>query len=140
MECVLDQLLSNFDVELLKDFVVSNDVQQPSDPTHNCLLDVVYKASLAQLEHSATNTKSCRVALQTPITILPLDLRIRKVVKIASFAKDLASQPNIISKETKKKAKEHVISKAQKNMKKERLIEAKKRLKQARKSWKSRPD
>ena len=140
MEQVLNHFLSGFEEKLLKDFVVPSHLQQLEDPTCNYLFDVVYKAALSNLVNSPPNTVSYRIPLQNSITKGPLDLRIRKVIKVASFANNLASQPNIISKDTKSKLKEHVISKAQKNMKKERLLEARKRLKEARKLWKSRPD
>ena len=140
MECVLNQFLSGFDAKLFEDFVGTNNLQQLQNHTYNNLFNLVYKAALDYLIHSPSNTVTYKIALQNSITKVPLDLRIRKVIKVASFANDLASQPNIISKDTKKKMNEHVMSKASKNMKKERLLEARKRLKEARKLWKTRPD
>ena len=53
--------------------------------------------------------------------------RSKKEIRIASFANSLASQPNIISKDE------------QKEVKKERLIEARERLKVAKELWKQKP-
>ena len=138
MECVLNSTVSGFDTNIPKNLVISDDLQQLECHRYNDLFEAIYRAALDCLVNLSPKVVNDKIASENPELNMPLDLRLRKGIKVASFANNLASQPNIISSDRKKKIEEHVETRLQKNMKKERLLEARKRLKEARKLWKTR--
>ena len=138
MECVLNDAVSGFDTNIPKNLVISDDLQQVDRRRYNDLFEAIYRAALVCLVKLSPKVANDKIASENSELNMPLDLRLRKGIKVASFAKNLASQPNIITSDRKKKIEEHVETRLQKNMKKERLLEARKRLKEARKLWKTR--
>ena len=108
----------------LNNFVVLNDLKGLEDSINNLMLnkiDPVLRLCLEDYRHCLEVQKK-----------LQSDQRSKKIIRVASFANKLASQPNIISKRAR--------FSFEKEVKQERLIKARIRLKAAKELWKQKPE
>ena len=114
--------------KLLKDFLIRKDIKRLQDSyEYNYWLEVSYRSALEYLVKSPDeiNNHSSDCGPRVLQEDAPLDLRTRRDIRLASFASNLASEPNVNSKE------------CQKEMRKKRLQEASQRLKDAKRLWKA---
>ena len=114
--------------KLLKDFLIRKDIKRLQDSyEYNQWLEVSYRSALEYLVKSTDeiNNYSSDCGPRVLQEDAPLDLRTRRDLRLASFASNLASEPNVNSKEY------------QKEMRQQRLQEASQRLKDAKRLWKA---
>ena len=112
------------DSTLLKDFMILNDVRQLEGSRYQYMLASVDKSILTKYMKSL-EAIFCHASTQSfSKENSPSDVSFKQRIKLASFANKLASEPNIVSEDWQKK------------IKKERRLEASKRLKEAKMSWK----
>ena len=144
--------LDALDFSLITHTVISNDLERVNDPTFDYSFDVTYQAALDYLTQTSYNNISGYqdiLLLYQESSTEPLDLRSKKPmisvdlksnssIKVASFANNLASQPNIniIPKVCREKPKKDFASVEKQKMRKERLLDARQRLKHAKRIWK----
>ena len=112
----------------LTDFLIHNDISRLQDSyEYNRWLEISYRSALEYLVKSTDeiNNYSSDFGPRVLQEDAPLDLRTRRDIRLASFASNLAAEPNVNSKEY------------QKEMRQQRLQEASQRLKDAKRLWKA---